>query len=186
MAKSENEKLRKAFLENSSQYLAVSSPSTSAHLMTERLALTIDDERTSAKTLRNKACNACGTLMILGWNAITRRSPQKTSATSRKRARRDRRDFLQACKVCHRETVAALHVEAGATKTAQPKRKVSISTTQAFETRLNGSKSAEKTSSKQRAKTRRDKGGLQALLNKSKQQTPASFSTLDWMDLMKA
>ena len=186
MAGSENEKLRRSFLESSSQYLAVSSPSTSAHLMTERLALTIDDERTATKVLRNKACNACGTLVILGWNAITTRSPQKISATTRKRARRGRRALVQACKVCHRETITALHIEAGAANAAQPKRKVSISATQAIETPLNGNKKAEKTSSKQRAKTRRDKSGLQALLTKSKQQTPASFATLDLMDFMKA
>src|SRR5580704_16104042 len=62
MAKNKRDGLQAAFLENSSRYLAISSPSTSAHLMTERIALSMDSERAATKDLRDNVCNACGTL----------------------------------------------------------------------------------------------------------------------------
>ena len=190
MARTENDALRRVFLENSSRYLAVSSPSTSAHLMAERLALNIDDGRAATKDLYDYICVACGTLMIIGWNAVTRQSQQRTTSKTRKCERRGRHNnFAQTCQVCHRETITVLHFEKDATKTAtktaRPKSKASIPPTQATENPLNVSKGAEKTSSKQRAKTRKEKSGLQALLSKSR-QIAASSSTLSLMDLMKA
>ena len=177
--------LQAAFLENSSRYLAVSSPTTSAHLMTERLALNSNGERASTKALRGNVCNACGTLIILGWNAMMGQRQQTTSTATQKQIRKSRRKLIQVCRVCLRETVNALAVIPNPVKATQPRSSASMTSNQATEAPRGASKGAEKASSKQRAKARKEKSGLQALLNKSKQDS-ATSSTLDLMDFMKA
>jgi ribonuclease MRP protein subunit SNM1 len=183
MAKSKSDGLQAAFLENSSRYLAISSPSTSAHLMTERIALSTDGERAAAKGLRDNVCNACGTLMILGWNATMGHEHKLCSSTTQKPIRKRQRRLIQVCQVCHRETVIAWN----AVKGGQPTLSHSTTSKHPVEAPATMNKGAEKTSGKQRAKARKEKSGLQALLNKSK-QTSASSSTfkLDLMDFMKA
>jgi len=183
MAKSKSDGLQAAFLENSSRYLAISSPSTSAHLMTERIALSTDGERAAAKGLRDNVCNACGTLMILGWNATMGHEHKLCSSTTQKPIRKRQRRLIQVCQVCHRETVIAWNAVKGGQPTSSP----STTSKHPVEAPATMNKGAEKTSGKQRAKARKEKSGLQALLNKSK-QTSASSSTfkLDLMDFMKA
>jgi len=183
MAKSKSDGLQAAFLENSSRYLAISSPSTSAHLMTERIALSTDGERAATKDLRDNVCNACGTLVVFGWNAAMGHGHKLHGSTMQRPIRKRQRRLIQVCQVCHRETVIAWNAVKGGQPTSSP----STTSKHPVEAPATMNKGAEKTSGKQRAKARKEKSGLQALLNKSK-QTSASSSTfkLDLMDFMKA
>jgi poly(A) polymerase Pap1 len=189
MAKILSDGLQAAFLENSSRYVAISSPSTSAHLMTERIALssTTNNERATAKGLRDSVCNACGTLMVLGWNATMKHGQKLRSNTTQRPIRKRQRRLIQVCRVCHRDTVTTLNVEVNAVKGGQPTSGPFTTSKHSVEASATMSKVAEKTSSKQRAKARKETSGLQALLNKSK-QTSASSSSFkpDLMDFMKA
>jgi hypothetical protein len=180
MAKSRSEKLQAAFLEKSSYTLAISSPSTSAHLMTERLSLMPENEREHTNFLRHDVCGACGTVTTLGWTATTPR----TRSTRRQHEGRRERKVIRVCLVCHRETVNALPTAPKAVKIAQTQSMDPSSSRLELGTPPTVSDVAEKTSSKRRARTRKEKSGLQALLNKSKQSTNSS-STLDLMDFMK-
>jgi hypothetical protein len=183
MAKNKSDGLQAAFLENSSRYLAISSPSTSAHLMTERIALSMDSERAAAKGLRDNVCNACGTLRVLGWNTTMGRGHTKLcSNTTQRPMRKRQRRLIQVCQVCHRETVTALNAAKGNQPTSSP----STTFKHPVEAPATMNKAAEKTSGKQRAKARKEKNGLQALLNKSKQTSASSTFKLDLMDFMKA
>jgi RNAse P Rpr2/Rpp21/SNM1 subunit domain len=181
MAKSRSENLQVVFLESSSQYLAASTPSTSAHLMTERLALLSEDEQKQKDILRHNVCSACGTATTLGWTATTAR---QTRSTRRQVGGRKERIIVCVCLVCHRESVTTLPVAPKAVKTAQAKSMEPMSSRMEVRTSPTISEKIENASNKRRAKTRKEKSGLQALLNKSKQITTAS-STLDLMDFMK-
>jgi hypothetical protein len=188
MAGVRSDSLQAAFLENSSRYLAISSPSTSAHLMTERIALSAtDNERAAAKGLPDNVCNACGTLMILGWNTSMGHGQKPCSNTTQRPIRKRQRRLIQVCRVCHRDTVTTLGVKVNAVKGGQPTSGPSTTSKHSVEAPATMNKGAEKTSSKQRAKARKETSGLQALLNKSKQTSASSSSfKLDLMDFMKA
>jgi RNAse P Rpr2/Rpp21/SNM1 subunit domain len=185
MAKNRSENLHAAFLEKSSRYLSISAPSTSAHLMTERLALMSEDERKSTKDLHHTVCGACGTLAALGWTATTARRQQAGRSTVQHHGRTKTRKVIYVCLACHQETISVLPMVPQAVKTAQAKSTESASSKLESRTVSTISETTEKPSSKRRAKTRKERSGLQALLNKSK-QTPASSSTFDLMDFMKA
>jgi hypothetical protein len=190
MAKNKSDGLQAAFLENSSRYLAISSPSTSAHLMTERIALssTTDNEHATVKGLRDGVCNACGTLTVLGWNTTIKHGQKLRSNTTQKPMRKRQRRVIQVCRVCHRDTITTLDVKVNAVKGSQPTSGPSTTSKHSVEAPASTmNKVAEKTSRKQRAKAKKDTSGLQALLNKSKQTSASSSSfKLDLMDFMKA
>jgi ribonuclease MRP protein subunit SNM1 len=181
MAKSRSEKLQAAFLEKSSYTLAVSAPSTSAYLMTERLALMPENDREPTKFPRHEMCRACGTVTTLGWTATTAR---RTGSTKQQHRGRRERKIIQVCLVCHRETVNALPIVPKAAKRSQTQSIEPVSSKIELGTPPTVNDIAEKTSSKRRAKTRKEKSGLQALLNKNK-QSPNPSPTLDLMDFMK-
>lgn len=173
--------MQAAFLDESSRNLAAAAPSTSAHLMTQRLALLSEDERKPANILRHNVCSACGTLTALGWTARTAR---KSRSTQQQFKGKKPHKMIQVCLVCDRETVTDLHMAPKAVKTAQSKSTGAMSSRPEPGTPLAISDTGEKASSKRRAKTRKEKSGLQALLNQRKQTTTAS-STLDLLDFMK-
>jgi hypothetical protein len=183
MAKIRGDGLQVAFLENSSRYLAISSPSTSAHLMTERIALSsTDNERATAKGLRDGVCNACGTLMVLGWNTTMKHGQKLCGNTTQRPIRKRQHRLIQVCRACHRDTVTTSDVKANAVKGGQPTSGPSTTSKHSVEAPATMNKGAEKTSSKQRAKARKETSGLQALLNKSKQASAPSSFELDLMD----
>jgi hypothetical protein len=187
MAKIRGDGLQVAFLENSSRYLAISSPSTSAHLMTERIALSsTDSERVTTKGLRDGVCNACGTLMVSGWNTTMKYGQKPCSNTTQRPIRKRQHRLIQVCRVCHRDTVTTLDVKANAVKGSQPTLGPSTTSKHPVEAPATMNEVTGKTSSKQRAKARKETSGLQALLNKSKQASASSSFKLDLMDFVKA
>ena len=182
MSTSRSENLQAAFLDESSRNLAAAAPSTSAHLMAERLALLSEDERKPANILRHNVCSACGTLTVLGWTAKTAR---QTGSSHRQLRGKKPRKLVQICLVCYRETATDLHTTPQAVKTTQAKSTVAMSSRTELGMSPAASERGEKASSKRRAKTRKEKSGLQALLNQRKQTTTTASSTLDLLDFMK-
>ena len=161
MSRSRSENLQAAFLEKSSRHLVAAAPSTSADLMAERLALLSEDERRPANLLHHNVCSACGTLTTLGWTA---RIARHTRSTHRQLREKKQRKLVRVCLVCDRETATDLHTPRKTGRTAQAKSTGTMSSRLDLGTPQPISET-EKVSSKRRAKKRKDKGGLQALLD---------------------
>ncbi len=192
MSKANSNDLQAAFLENASKYLAISGPSTSAHLGSERIALMLDDEATSTKALRDQWCTACGSVSIVGWTTTfklgkqDRKKPKVKCQRPSKQGSKKHDQVISICGTCHRETVATLPAKRKIAHSAPSKSQTPVKTDLSIETSATVPKPADRTSStsKQRAKARKERIGLQALLKKSKQNTTSS--TMNLMDLMKA
>lgn len=76
------ETLRNQFLEDSARFLAVSSPSTAAHLGSEARDLRYEAQRDLSPLANRHACGACGSFYIPGYNSsvgldktLNRRAP---------------------------------------------------------------------------------------------------------------
>lgn len=180
---------RLKFLKEAAQLLYVTSPSSSAALGAARNKLIeerdIDIEASTKEwnALRRELCGACGNLMLPGWSCeITRELrplPKKNDSTMKSRREKD---MVYSCLRCHRKTVQPLPAapvrklrkETHSMKVQKTEQPAAVSGTP---DKNKGVKSAN-ASSKQRAKSR--KGGLQAMLAKSKTQSKG----LDLMDFM--
>ncbi|KAF2869981.1 hypothetical protein BDV95DRAFT_454573, partial [Massariosphaeria phaeospora] len=171
---------RVKFLQEAAHVLAIGSPTTSAALgaARDRLLETqnadIDAPNKDWDALRRELCGACGSLMVPGWScAVTRRAPpakpsKKSKEDTSQRVSRPEKTVTYSCLRCGRKTIQSLplrppkHMKKAARKNASN----DPQSTPDDPSRLTKAANA---SSKQRKKAR--KGGLQALLEKSKTQT---------------
>ena len=184
------------YLSRASDLLANSSPSTSAYLGSQQTEIQHRDGKPVLGGMRHRMCLACGTLMVPGVTCISSRGkPTPTNVKTRSTqgsGPQIHAKLVQNCKVCHKKTVAPDFPAETQTSYHDKKSKPSISETAAIPSvainnPASGAKpSSAKTSSKQRAKARRDASGLQALLNKSKASTNSTPPPLELMDFMKA
>ena len=180
--------LREEFLERAACSMVSSSPSTSAFVMAEKLNTLADSRMVSTPATRAICCFACGSLFVPGWTASQARESFTTSYRTVKRGAEPVRQavhksVVHECQTCHRKTVISFQ------KPAKLKRPSSTNTNEPVPAKIppQGSSSA-KSTAKQRAKDRKSKQGLQALLlnSRSKQNTTASIPpSLDLMDFMK-
>ncbi|RKF54474.1 putative rnase p rpr2 rpp21 snm1 subunit domain-containing protein [Golovinomyces cichoracearum] len=97
------------FLNDSAHLLAASAPETSRYLMLKRNALASDNNIDPVETNMSKTCNACGTLMIIGWQGtvyIESRGTGKKMKDSRQRAKKRQRSrtLVYECNTCHRKS----------------------------------------------------------------------------------
>jgi hypothetical protein len=173
--------LRDAFLDRAACFTATGSPSTSAHLMAEKLDSLGASHTAAGLKLRATCCLACGRLFVPGWTATTEQKATPPTTPVRERRGHATKKITHTCHSCHRNTTTAI----------QQPRKVKSD-------RLLPAKSApldtllkeqipSRSTAKQRAKERKSKQGLQTLLSsRSKQKSGASSSSLDLMDFMKA
>ncbi|KIW13693.1 hypothetical protein PV08_08884 [Exophiala spinifera] len=182
--------LREEFLQASSRMLFLSSPSTSRHLQSQSIELAHSQPPPKTPNMARDACAACGNLFIPGWTTkttITTRTGRRVQKPSPKTAIVRSKIVSNLCLVCHRTTR-----EVGVFKVDTRKKQSKTPGTAAVASTVSTEKSAPvepvveqpaKSSSKKRAKARKDHEGLQALLNKSAQNKPAP--SLSLMDLMK-
>lgn len=174
--------LRARFLQSSSDALFLSSISTSRHLETQRTQLMLSNGT------RTDSCAACGNLLLPGWTTIFGLAPVKSSSAAKTRGGREesRRKIRHLrCGACCRVTKETV------TYSLNTRKKGVIPTVKAPSDQpvvqsgpeLPPEKSTKTMSSKQRAKARRDREGLQSLMNRSSQNrsTPA----LNLLDLMR-
>ncbi|KAF2189761.1 hypothetical protein K469DRAFT_683155 [Zopfia rhizophila CBS 207.26] len=192
--------LRLRFLKESAHLLVISSPTTSAILGAERdkLLQTQEADLQASKkewdTHRRELCGACGNLMLPGWSCeVTKEShtskPKKREKTEKNEAGPEK-SMVYSCRRCHRKTVQPLqsrppkHMRKASAlpKSTDPVSAIKDSSFQDDKTKVTKAANA---SSKQRAKAR--KGGLQAMLAKSKTQSSGGQPEglgLDLMDFM--
>lgn len=200
MARVEPVQSRLDFLKEAAHLLAIPSPTTSAALgaardkLLEQQDADLEAPKKKWHALRREVCGACGNLMVPGWSCeVTHQtrsgklSKKKTKDTP-KPSSRPEKDVVYTCSRCHRRTVQTLPPRPSrhatqSTRGIDPRNIVDASTPRenGIEATSAVIKSAN-ASSKQRKKTR--KGGLQALLDKSKTQTSGSLG-LDLMDFMQ-
>ena len=182
---------RGAFLSEASQLLFASSSSTSAYLSSQRVTL----ERAQQPRSNFKgACAGCGTLALPGLTVsdVKKHSPEnakrgKPRAASHPAPTRSLR--RQKCNVCGRITTS--HVDkskkAARSSTRQDteidRTKIPLEAKQAPASQQHQEPKSMSVNSKKRAKARKDREGLQALLNKNKQ--PSTKADLNLMDFMR-
>jgi hypothetical protein len=182
--------LRSKFLQEAAHLLVASSPSASAFLGAARDRLLDDAELDLAPkerdALRRECCGACGSLMVPGWSCQVSHQTQAVRGGTKKNlakpATRPDKLLVYTCSRCHRQTVQTLQPKAPrhvakkqkviSSKPALPVKKL----VEEDDSKVTKSANA---SSKQRKKAR--KGGLQAMLEKSKAQS-SSQGGLDLMD----
>lgn len=180
---------RSSFLQEAAHLLAVSSPTTSAFLGAAQDRLFEDAEielsQKELDALRRGFCGACGNPMIPGWSCKVAHQASKKTKRDEKRtkdATQLAKHILYTCLRCERQTVQSVqarpakHVRKSAPqKASQP---VPVPKEQTKEaTKVVKSVNA---SSKERKKAR--KGGLAAMLEKSKSQssTQGGFDLMDF------
>lgn len=185
---------RHSFLATASQQLFESSPTTSAHLSAENVNLQRVHQRFRGL---GGCCRSCGTLAIPGVTSslVTSRISGEPGPKRRMKQKSftSRSTTIQQCLACGRhtkETITKPNKSVRAISTtvvpplqapAQPPPAASVPDSPG-----EGSKppsTEPKVSSKKRAKARKDREGLQALLNKAKPS--AGPSKLNFMDMMK-
>ncbi|KEF53997.1 uncharacterized protein A1O9_09792 [Exophiala aquamarina CBS 119918] len=173
---------RSRFLQASGHALCLSSPSTSRHLMTESSQLTHWAEASP------DSCTACGSLFLPGWTmsfglASTNQKSESKAKSPEKQAQEKTRRLK--CGVCHRVTKATMSypIKTRRQNIIQSGKSPKAQLVAGPEPGLVNGKSSKPLSSKQRAKARRDRDGLQSSLNRNAQNRMAP--ALNLMDLMK-
>jgi cobalamin biosynthesis Mg chelatase CobN len=187
--------LRLRFLKEAAYTLAISSPTIAASLgAAHRTLLTendIDIEIQSREwdALRRGICGSCGNVMMSGWtSSISRNTPgaKKTKKDQTGPRTEPEKSVIYTCQRCDRKTVQKLQPRPSKHMATKSKAKTiaSLDSSSAKPSMEGDSKIGKSASanSKQRKKTR--KGGLQALLEKSKAST-SSPGGLDLMDFMQ-
>ncbi|KAF2747252.1 hypothetical protein M011DRAFT_458539 [Sporormia fimetaria CBS 119925] len=186
---------RLKYLRDAAQLLSVASPTTAANLNATRIRLArerlVETEGPTKEwdALCREACGACGNMLIPGWSCkVSMRSLGKKDLKQRKDTSavvHEERAMVYSCLRCGRDTTQGLPPKP--TRRLRRPGRHAKGSTPASEIKNQNMEDSTKvvksvnSSSKQRAKAR--KGGLQAMLAKSKNQSSAS-SGLDLMDFM--
>lgn len=179
------------FLNDSARLFQTLAPSTSAHLMLERNNIVRENEKASSRLQLKDVCKACGTILIpdmtskieiIGPHVPKKRNASMTSASVNAEK--------TECLVCRRVVRTR---RPNANKAIKPLSSLGLSRGPAsnVDIQIRYAKTViEKpasvnASSKKRARARKQ-GGLQALLERSKEKdVNSSSSGLDLMDFMK-
>lgn len=185
---------RLRFLKEASSQLAILSPNISAGLVSAlaHSVLESQDDTQQAKKewdqMRREFCGACGSFMLPGWsNSVRHCQPGSASAKKRPQMRTTSSggSIASVCLRCDRKWVQSLgrrkpkHVDM---KMKQNIGESTVTVPLASQGQETVTKSANATS-KQRRKSR--KGGLQAMIEKNKGQSPGGGLGLDLMDFMQ-
>jgi len=186
---------RLRYLNESAHLLATTAPATSRYLMSRCNSLIFEHNLGQPDPQKLKACGACGTIMIFGWEGTCQtvsQRPRRKKSSHHGLATYHARAMLYICESCRRKTRHQLNIAPPPArhKLASP-HAISLSTTNHSSTPV-VSNSASKTSgtssanlrSKKRAKAR--KHALQGIL--ARQRAAESHSSgfgIDLMDLMK-
>jgi hypothetical protein len=181
--------LKTTFLEDAAKSIATTSPSTASYLASESVQLKLDggpQHEGSTDHQRQTFCAACGSVFIPGWNCFMARGDKVSTLNTPTNARR--RTISYRCLTCHSRTDFILP----SPKRVDSKKQVqNVVRSAALCVDEKHPKSSDptiapiKTSSKKKAKARREKAGLRSLLKKSKEESRAP-PQLSLMDLMMA
>lgn len=180
------ESTRASFLEKAAHLTYTRSPSTSAHLISEQQALARSTQAVT-RSQNTDACQRCGTLATGVWKSKSATVRRTKSSSSRKPLPTPTmRTMVRRCDACG--NVAKLSIQPKVKPSPLRKVQTSSATLAAPDSHSSPSSSVRardepKLSSKKRAKARKDRDGLQVLLNKKKPSSTTQPMTL--MDFMK-
>jgi hypothetical protein len=188
----EAQRLRLRFLESAARRVCFEAKTTSGQLMRESIACGQSEPNATTPA---GICRACGAFLIPGWTLVTAKRKMSTSAAVRERrqnncqAGKSQQTMLLRCQACQRvcrvvQKARSDPARACNAKQPAPKPLTTKVTADVEPQPLDTAQSSHKTSttSKQRAKARKDRQGLQALASKLGSGKPSNG--LNLMDLM--
>ncbi|KAK5059889.1 hypothetical protein LTR84_009772 [Exophiala bonariae] len=174
--------LRARFLQNSSDALFLSSTSTSRYLRAQGA------QSEHFKDTRKISCSACGSHLLPGWTttiSLARGKPKSAPKLKGREAKPQQKIRYLKCEVCHRVNKDTVTYPLKTKTKTMFSNVVGPTVQQAAQPGLEPvpEKPTKTLSSKQRAKARKDREGLQSLLNRSSQNKTTQGLSL--MDLMR-
>jgi len=182
---------RLQYLHRASEMLQTSSPPISAFLQSTRSKEASEVGEVPPPDERSRACNACGTLLVIGWSCSTdRRRPGALSRTQRSRTKRPHavqtKDVKLRCSVCNATTVVSSEKPPKACRHSSSKVQVEPpqTVTESVPTASGAYDKASTQAANRKARTK--KSNLQAML--ASQRAAGSGSNkpgLNLMDFMK-
>ena len=188
------------YLDDSAHLLAKTAPATSKYLMSKCNSLMFDNNIEQPESHKWKACGACGTIMILGWDGMvelqSQRSRRGKNASVRK-ATHLARAMVYKCKSCGRKTRINISSSAPKQKSSSLSHaEHSSSITQTSNTSLlsgistppqhTSNPSATTTSASKKRSKAKKQSGLEALLVRQRATDfRGSGFGLDLLDFMK-
>lgn len=183
--------LRTTLLQNAAKLMAMISPSTSSYLASESIQFQLANGQQSAPfedQQRQTFCTACGNVFIPGWNcSIGRGDKTKSSGLDARKIVR-RSAVAHSCHACHHRTTVSMASPKRLEKTTHKKHdpsSTSLPVEGAHQRSCDIKVAPTKSSSKKRAKARKEKAGLHSLLKSSKESHDATTSPqLSLMDFM--
>ncbi|PVH88793.1 hypothetical protein DL98DRAFT_402632 [Cadophora sp. DSE1049] len=175
---------RLRYLNESAHLLATTSPTTSRYLMSRHNALMFDSKIELSEEQKKKACGACGTIMILGWEATLENNVQRKKGKGRQEteATKPPKSMIYSCGTCSKKT----RIPAGISKSARRNKAslhfTSISTAPTPQSQASQSNPPSQKGPKRKS---RKKGVLEAILARNQPQPANTGFGLDLSDFMK-
>jgi ribonuclease MRP protein subunit SNM1 len=182
---------RLKFLNESAHLLAITAPAVSRHVMSTYNSLLSESNLDPAESHKRGTCGACGTIMILGLEATMEQQRGLKRHGKRRRNVPQSKFIIYQCKCCNKKsqhpipTSLPRHQPRVTAASKRTSKTVPLLSTKSQLSSNPVAPESSNSSSKKRAKTRKQ-GGLQALLAKQKasQGTSSGFG-LDLLDFMK-
>lgn len=173
---------RLRYLSDASHLLGTRAPVTSRHLMSRHNALLFDNDIEKSDAQRRKACGACGTLLVVGWEATleikghTKRKAQYSSTRPGV--------MVYECGTCYMNT--RLPIDPAPKITSRPgiTSKTISKNPLPFQSSSGIPNPPKPSPHKKRSKSAKQ-GGLKALLQK-KRENDSTSSGFHLMDFMKS
>ena len=185
------------FLHTAAHLYSATAPATSAQLMLQRNVEIADNARPKSNSGSNTSCKACGTVSIPGWTSQISRVENRASKIQ-SGSKKHKRGRLPAssvkylrlkCLACHRFQDTPLQKNKTSSSYERTRTTLQKGSSLDAQPNLDPESSPLESStraSKRRERARKQKSGLQAMLEKSRAPATPSFGLgLDLMDLMK-
>lgn len=189
------------FLHTAAHLYAATAPATSAQLMLQRHCEIAHNPRPKSNDGLSSSCKACGTVSIPGWTSqlskVEKRAA-KVTTNSKSGSKKHNKGRLAAnsvkyirvrCLACHRFEDTPLHTTK--TSSSSGRARAALQKMSPLDAQPNADPESTllegpNRASKRRERARKQKSGLQAMLEKSRTpSTPTPRLGLDLMDLMK-
>ncbi|PBP25724.1 RNAse P Rpr2/Rpp21/SNM1 subunit domain-containing protein [Diplocarpon rosae] len=178
---------RLAFLDDSAHMLAATAPATARYMMSTHNALMFETHIEPTESQMRRACGACGTIMILGWDASLELCRKGKCRQRVEAADKQIKTMVYNCGTCSRKT----RISTGTSKPSARHGKSisnSLSNPRSISTQAVSQPITTATTSKRRNRPK-SKGGLAAILAKNHasqaSQSSSSGFGLDLLDFMK-
>ncbi len=188
---------RLQYLNNSAHLLATTAPATSKYLMLQCKSLMFDNNIELSASQQGKACGACGTILIPGWEGELEMSRARRGKGSLRKAMVNRRGALvYNCGSCGRKTQLNLSrspssIPKHRSNTRSLTKHTSVTTTASKTTNPTLSQastapiSLSSGTSNNKKRTARKQSGLEAILARQKATDSRASSGFDLLDFMK-